>query len=162
MEKDMTKRLALAATMIVLVGGLGAAFAQSSASKLVLITAKEASLPAAAAAVSTGTFRAGITRAPKVTLVAPPASDIAITSPLHLQLKFESFGGSKIDPGSVKVTYLRDPAVDLTDRLKPETLASGIDVPAAEVPPGAHDIRVDVKDADGRTGTTIFTLKVAP
>lgn len=158
----MLNRMAVVATMIVLFGGADTALAQSTQAKIVLITDKEASLPTAAGGTTVGTFRAGITRGPKVILVTPTSTDIAVTSPLHLQLKFESFGGSKIDPSTVKVTYLKDPAVDLTDRLKPETQASGIDLPAAEVPAGSHEIRVDVKDADGRSGTTIFTLKVAP
>jgi hypothetical protein len=162
-ENDMMDRVAIAAAMIALLGSAGIAFAQSSASKVVLITAKEAELPAAGAAAGAPglTFRAGVTRAPKVTLVAPAASNATVKSPLHLQLKFESFGGAKIDPGSVKVTYMKDPPVDLTERLKVATQASGIDLDAAEVPAGMHDIRVDVKDADGRTGTATFTLKVA-
>ena len=71
-------------------------------------------------------------------------------------------GGAKIDPDSLKVTYIKSPAVDLTSRLKPFVLPTGIDMPDAELPAGDHLIRVDVKDSDGRTATTSFTLKVAP
>jgi len=60
------------------------------------------------------------------------------------------------------VQYLKSPAVDLTPRLKPFVQPTGIDIPDAELPPGDHLIRVDVKDSDGRTATTSFTLKVAP
>jgi len=60
------------------------------------------------------------------------------------------------------VTYLKSPEVDLTGRVKPFVQASGIDMPQALLPPGDHIIRVDVKDTEGRTGTTSFTLKVAP
>jgi hypothetical protein len=81
---------------------------------------------------------------------------------MHLQLKFESFGGAKIDTDSVKVTYMKSPSVDLTPRLKPFVKPDGIDMPDAELPPGDHVIRVDVKDSEGRTATTSFTLKVAP
>jgi hypothetical protein len=35
-------------------------------------------------------------------------------------------------------------------------------MPEAVLPPGDHVLRVDVKDTDGRTSTTSFTLKVAP
>jgi hypothetical protein len=45
--------------------------------------------------------------------------------------------------------------------LKTATQAGGIDVGAADVPPGVHNIRVDLKDSDGRAGTANFTLKVA-
>jgi hypothetical protein len=77
-------------------------------------------------------------------------------------MKFESFGGAKIDPDSVKITYLRTPNVDLTTRMKSFVQASGIDMPDAELPVGDHMLRVDVKDSEGRVGSTSFVLKVAP
>jgi hypothetical protein len=60
----------------------------------------------------------------------------------------------------VKVTYVKSPAVDLTSRLKEFTRPTGIDLADAEVPQGEHLIRVDVRDNDGRTATSIFTLKI--
>jgi hypothetical protein len=157
-EIDAMTKTALAMALTMSLTGSGAALAQSSPSKLVLITEQEAKLPAAAA--TDLTFRAGITRGPRVLLVSP-ASDTSVQAPVWLRLKFESYGGAKIDPASVKVTYLKNPSVDLTDRLKTATQAGGIDVGAADVPPGVHNIRVDLKDSDGRAGTANFTLKVA-
>jgi len=81
---------------------------------------------------------------------------------MHLQVMFESFGGAKIDLDSVKVTYLRTPNVDLTPRIKPFVQSAGIDIPDVELPLGEHMVRIDVKDSDGRIGTTSFVLKVAP
>lgn len=126
--------------------------------RLTLITEEEAGLPALPAASMT--MRAGVTRGPKVILVSP-AGDANVKSPLHLRLKFESFGGAKIDPASVIVTYLKNPSVDLTKRLAPVTQADGIDVAAAEIPAGVHHIRVNLKDSEGRAGTASFALKVA-
>ena len=40
--------------------------------------------------------------------------------------------------------------------------ATGIDMPDAELPPGDHIMRIDIKDSDGRTGSTSFVLKVVP
>jgi hypothetical protein len=40
--------------------------------------------------------------------------------------------------------------------------AAGIDMPDTELPPGEYTIRVDIKDSDGRIGTTSFVLKVSP
>ena len=40
--------------------------------------------------------------------------------------------------------------------------ADGINMQDAELPPGEYTVRVDIKDSEGRPGTTIFTLKVAP
>ena len=123
----------------------------------VLITQDEAKLPPAKGAIATD--RRGITRGPKIEFLSPGD---AARSPMHLQLKFESFGGAKIDPDSVKVTYLKSPTVDLTPRLKSFVQATGIDMPAVEVPAGDHLVRVDIKDSDGRVGSTSFVLKVAP
>ena len=60
------------------------------------------------------------------------------------------------------MTYLRNPNVDLTERVRSFASMSGLDMPDAELPPGDHLIRVDIKDTDGRAGTTSFLLKVLP
>lgn len=122
-----------------------------------LITDEEAKLPPPKGAVAAD--RRGILRGPKVEFVSPGDS---ASSPMRLVLKFESFGGAKIDPDSVKMIFLRTPNVDLTARVKPFVKADGINIQDAELPPGEYTVRVDVKDSDGRPGTAIFTLKVAP
>ncbi|MDB5584526.1 MAG: hypothetical protein JWR80_9702 [Bradyrhizobium sp.] len=121
-----------------------------------LITAEEAQSPPPKGAVATD--RRGITRGPKVDVL----TGAEVKSPIRLQLKFEPYGGSKIDPDSVKVTYLRTPNVDLTARVKSFVKATGIDMPDAELPAGEHMVRVDIKDSDGRAGTAVFVLKVLP
>ena len=138
-----------------LVGGTG----QALAGPVQLITPAEAQLPPLKGAVASASR--GITRGPRVELVDTP-TDGALHSPMHLQLKFQAFGGAQIDPNAVQVTYLKSPEVDLTSRVKPFVQASGIDIPETVLPPGDHVLRVDVKDTDGRTGTTSITLKVAP
>ncbi|EKS38223.1 hypothetical protein [Afipia broomeae] len=141
----------------VLASGFAWAAAMPASAGTVLISADEAKLPPPAGAVAVATR--GITRGPKIAYVA--TADPA-KSPMRLQLKFESFGGSKIDTDSLKVTYIKNPAIDLTPRLKPFVKPDGIDMPDAELPAGDHVIRVDVKDSEGRTASTSFTLKVAP
>jgi hypothetical protein len=123
----------------------------------VLITEEEARLPPPKGAIAAD--RRGITRGPKIELIADHEP---IHSPMHLQLKFESYGGAKVDPDSVKVTYLRTPNVDLTGRIKPFLQSTGIDMPDVQLPPGDHMVRVDIKDLDGRIGSMSFVLKVAP
>lgn len=122
----------------------------------VLITDQEAKLPPAKGAFGVATR--GITRGPRIDYVASTTTK----SPIRLQMKFESFGGAKIDTDSLKVTYLKDPAVDLTARVKPFVQPTGIDMPDAVLPPGDHTLRVDVKDSDGRVATSSIVLKVAP
>ena len=121
----------------------------------VLITKQEASLPPARVI---GGSR-GITRGPRIELIeqAEPAH-----SPLHFQIRFQSFGGAGINTGSLRIVYLKTPEIDITPRVARYTQPIGIDIPDAEVPPGEHYIRVEVADSDGRTRSSIFVLKVAP
>ena len=143
---------------LLFVCALTASLASSSArANHLLISAEEAKLPPPKGAVVAD--RRGITRGPRIEVVGEKEQS---HSPVHLQLKFESFGGSKIDPDSLKVIYLRTPNVDLTERVRSFAGATGLDMPDAELPPGDHMIRVDIKDSDGRIGTTSFLLKVLP
>jgi len=122
-----------------------------------LITPEEAALPPQKGAVpNTGR---GITRGPKIQV---PEAAAAQASPMRFQIKFQAFGGSNIDLDALKVTYLKTPVVDLTPRIKPFAQATGIDMPDAQLPPGEHLVRVDVKDSDGRPASVSFLLKIAP
>jgi hypothetical protein len=146
--------LRLGGFAICIAAGL-ATFAPAKAANLVLITADEAKLPPPKGAIPVSAR--GVTRGPKVELVS---QSNVIRSPAPLQLKFQTFGGAKVDLDAVQATYLRSPNVDLTPRIKPFVTATGIDVPAAELPPGEHIVRIDIKDSDGRAATASFVLKV--
>ena len=132
----------------------GMAFQPAYAANLVLITADEAKLPPPKGAVAVNSR--GVTRGPKIELV----SQAAVKSPANIQLKFQTFGGAKVDVGAVQATYLRTPNVDLTTRIKPFVNEAGIDLQSVELPPGDHMLRIDIKDSDGRAATTSFLLKV--
>jgi hypothetical protein len=125
----------------------------------VLITAQEAALPEAIGAQQLD--RRGVTRGPKVVVLAPAPDAGVVRSPVNLLLKFETYGGAAIDPLSVKMVYLKNPTINLTQRISSLVTPSGIELQAAEVPPGTHHIRVEIKDNAGRTGSTIFPLIVA-
>ena len=123
-----------------------------------LITSDEAALPPQKGAVPNS--GRGITRGPKIQI--PDSETGPTTSPLHFQVKFLTYGGSSIDLDSLKVTYLKTPVVDLTTRVKPFVQPTGIDMPDAQLPPGDHLVRIDVRDSEGRTASTSFVLRVAP
>lgn len=120
-----------------------------------LISNEEAKLPAAAKF----TARGGLTRGPGVKIISP--AEGVVKGPFDMKFQFEPRGGSKIDPASVKVTYLKTPLVDLTDRVKPFVSASGIDMSKVQIPPGEHDIKVQVTDSEGRVGSTVVSLVIA-
>ena len=77
-----------------------------------------------------------------------------------MRIAFEPHGGAKIDLSTVRLTYLRSPSVDLTERVKAGLSENGIDLKVAEVPPGEHQIRVSVQDSDGRVSNAVLTLNV--
>jgi len=126
----------------------------------ILITQAEATLPAPADLGALGTR--GLTRGPRVEQVSPDPHSAGAKSPFPLAIKFVAHNDTTVVLDSVKVTYLKSPAVDLTPRLKSHITAGGIDLSDAEVPPGTHMIRVDVRDSQGRTGTGIVKLSVVP
>ena len=120
-----------------------------------LITESEARLPAAATVVTRG-----ITRGPAIKLLSPDPAAESIKSPFNLRVAFEPRGGARIDPASVKVSYMKTPIVDLHERIKPGLTEKGIHLENAEVPPGEHEIRLSVQDSEGRQATTVIHLKV--
>lgn len=122
----------------------------------VLITEKEAALPASAGVLA----NRGISRGPAVKLEAPGA-DAPVTAPFNLKVKFEPRGGAKIDLLSIKVFYLKSPVVDLTPRLKHSISSDGIEFSNATAPSGTHPIRVTVKDSEGRETNLIFNMVVS-
>lgn len=119
-----------------------------------LISAQEASLP------ENPFNERGAFPGPKVVLVSPSQDAAAVRSPTRLRVRFEQ-RGAKIDLDSLRVTYIKLQPVDLTERVRPFVGADGIDFKDAEVPPGTHKIRVELRDADGVPGGADVVLKIA-
>ena len=123
-----------------------------------LITEEEAKLPPPKGAIAAD--RRGILRGPKVEFTSPEET---VHSPLHLQLKFQAFGGAKIDPESVKVIFLRTPNVDLTPRVKPFIQAGGIDMPdTGSASRGDTWFARDIKDSDQPSRYHQFRTEISP
>jgi len=110
-----------------------------------LITQSEAELPGA------GSIRheRGISRGPTISFVSPSPGTGTIKSPINIVIRFESHGGAAINANSVLLTYMKEPPIDLTQRIKPFITPGGIDIEDAEVPPGTHWLRVEVTDSHG-------------
>ncbi len=122
-----------------------------------LITREEAGLP------STGTVAGSVrnlTRGPAIDTLGTPAK--VGNGPFRLAVRFVPSNGVPIEPDSVRVTYRRNPAIDLTARVKPFITAGGIEAPAVVVPPGQHVVEIEATDKEGRTGRSQFTLTVEP
>ena len=129
--------------------------AAQAAEPIRLITVEEARLPAPDSA--SGQAR-NITRGPGIDRLSPPA--IGIDGPFRFAVKFKPRNGVPVDPASVRVTYQRQPTVDLTPRVKAFITADGIDAPAVLVPPGKHVVEIEATDKEGRPGRGQITLTV--
>ena len=132
--------------------------AARAAEPVQLITREEAGLPAADAA---GSAVRNLTRGPGIDTQGTLGSGVA-GKPLRLAVKFLPTNGVPIDPDSVRVIYRRQPALDVTTRVKAFITAQGIEAPAVLVPPGKHVIEIQAVDKEGRIGRTQLTLNVAP
>ena len=140
----------------ILAAALAFAASGMAQAQLQLITPDEAKLPNAAQVTTRG-----ITRGPGVKQVSPDPAAKGLKGPVDLKIAFEPRGGAKIDADSVTLTYLKTPDVDLTSRVKSGIKADGIDVSKASLPPGDHQIRVTVKDSEGRQTSQTVSINVA-
>ena len=139
------------ATFLLAIGGVALA-----ASAAPLITLEEAARPPSEDAAPRG-----ISRGPGIRQMAPDQNSGPVKSPMSFKVAFEPRGGSKINPGTVKVMYLKSPSVDLSDRIKAGLSDTGIELGGVEVPPGEHRLRVTVQDSEGRESNALITLKVS-
>jgi hypothetical protein len=120
-----------------------------------LITAREAHLP-----FDNTEVRSGIERGPDITAVYPAAKSGVMQSPFDFRVKFVPHGGTQIDLDSLRVIYMRKPAIDLTQRVRKFVQPSGIVVPDAEVPPGVHRILIFIKDTSGHEGQADIRFEI--
>lgn len=128
------------------------------ADALQLISAQEAALPTGD--IPELVLRGSPVRRPHVSVVSPASSTSLVSSPLRLKMNFQAFGGAKVDPESIVVIYKKTPAIDITQRIRAFIGEDGIDVPDAEVPPGLHNFRIQLKDKNGRVGAADFGFQV--
>jgi len=120
--------------------------AASPAAAFELITPAEAALPAGK--VPAFRERASPGHRPQIDIVSPSGAG-AVYSPVEFKLSFKAHGGAAIDPNSVVVTYVKDPQIDITPRVKAFITADGINIAQADVPPGVHQFFIELKDTEG-------------
>ncbi|KPF73169.1 hypothetical protein IP69_00415 [Bosea sp. AAP35] len=132
--------------------------AARAAEPVQLITREEAGLPAPD---TTGMAVRNLTRGPGIDTQGTLGTGVA-GKPLRLAVKFLPSNGVPVDPDSVRVIYRRQPALDVTMRVKAFITPQGIEAPAVLVPPGRHIIEIQATDKEGRVGRSQMTLTVAP
>ena len=120
------------------------------ATPVALISPVEAQMPDAKVSTTRG-----ITRGPGIRVLSP--TDVKADS-FALKIGLEPRGGAKVDPKSVRVEYLKEPAVDLTPRIQTAVKPDQIDLPSVQVPRGVHLLRVTVTDSEGRVSSSVVRL----
>jgi len=98
----------------------------------------------------------GITRGPGIKLLGTP--EVSAKS-FSLKFEFEPRGGAHIDPKSVRLEYMKQPLIDLTDRVKAGIHDRVLEISQFAVPPGSHPLRVRVADSEGREAVHLVTLQ---
>ena len=151
-ERDVSRR-SLALCFVLALSSVPAAQAFE------LVTPDEAALPAGEA--PSLVMRGSPLRRPSILVVSPPPQAGLVHSPIDLKLRFHAFGGAEIDPESVVVTYLKQPSIDITQRITPFITAEGIAIDKVDVPPGVHQFWIEVKDKSGRAGAAELSFQVA-
>lgn len=129
-----------------LLGAAGVLHAQT-----MLVSEAEASRPNASE-LSTR----GITRGPGIKLLGTP--EVSAKS-FSLKFEFEPRGGAHIDPKSVRLEYMKQPLIDLTDRVKAGIHDRVLEISQFAIPPGNHPLRVRVADSEGREAVHVVTLQ---
>ena len=150
-----TRRILPSAFIAALIAAL-ALTAARAAEPVHLITSEEAGLPALD--VIGGQVR-NLTRGPGIDTLATPGTGVS-GRPFRFTVRFMPRNGVPIDPASVRLTYRRQPTLDITARVKPYITAQGIEAPAVVVPPGRHVIEIEAADKEGRIGRSQVMLTV--
>jgi hypothetical protein len=126
-------------------------FSTQSYAQIQLVTSEEALRPDQKVA----TTRA-ISRGPSIKLISNATVD---AKSFQFKIALEPKGGSKIDSHSFKIEYLKQPPVELTERLKSAFSGGQLSIPVATLPKGLHAFKVSVKDSEGREGHSIISLE---
>lgn len=95
---------------------------------------------------------------PKIEVLKPSDGGIA-PSPVEVKVKFTP-KLSPVDPTSLKVSVIKFIDVDITDRVLAYASASGIHVPAAQLPSGKHTVRISIADYDGLRSAKDVTFEI--
>jgi hypothetical protein len=102
---------------------------------------------------------------PVINILGCPKEVFAL--PMDLTLELKAFGGATIDMDSLRVTYMKQPRVNLTSRIRAANAikAAGnnkvvISIEDAEIPVGQHTLQVWAKDSRNKDSKTLFVVDV--
>jgi hypothetical protein len=97
---------------------------------------------------------------PKIEILAP-SSIAEVKPPVRIDVKFIGEEGKPVDPDTFHV-YYGFMGIDITDRIRKATpiTAAGFTAEGAELPPGAHTLRLEIADKSGRKSNLTLKFRV--
>ena len=99
---------------------------------------------------------------PSITIVSPQSTLRPISTPVRIEVAFETSPGARIVPGTFKVLYglLR---IDVTSKIRSYAVVSehGLLAEKAVLPPGTHRLFLQISDSAGRTAESEVKFSVA-
>lgn len=141
------------------IGGPGVVLA-GKGQDLWLITPKEAAMAPAKERGLEGEIpvAAESDMGPKIEVIKP-VQGASAKPPVEVEIKFVA-KSSPVDPASLTVSVVKLINIDITDRVRTYVTASGIHVPAAQLPSGKHTVRISIADQDGLRSVKDVTFEV--
>lgn len=100
---------------------------------------------------------------PSITIVSPRSTVRPISTPVRIEVAFETSPGARIVPDTFKVLYglLK---IDVTSKIRPYAVVSehGLLAEKAVLPPGTHRLLLQISDSAGRTAESEVRFSISP
>ena len=152
------KRIVLACLFVVIIAGMittRGVHAAGQPPPLQLLTNEEAALPESR---SHGFSSPSSDNGPAIGV---PDMDVVESSPFRLKIGLAPRNGVALDLASLRMECLKNPAVDLSPRIRPYVTQEGVKIDSVTLPAGLHHFRVSISDVRGRLSEKDFTIVVS-
>lgn len=160
MEKPTTALLTLLMAATAFVAFIGVSGKGQAVKDLWLITPQEAATAPVPDGFGSGeTPVAGVADLGPTIDVVKPTDGGSAPPPVEVDIRFTP-KSSPVDPATLKVSVVKLINIDITDRVRSYASATGIHVPAAQIPSGKHTVRVSIADKDGLRSYKDVTFEV--
>jgi hypothetical protein len=99
---------------------------------------------------------------PSITIVSPQSTVRPISTPVRIEVAFETSPGARIVPDTFKVLYGLF-KIDVTSKIRPYAVVSehGLLAEKAVLPPGTHRLILQISDSAGRTAESEVKFSIA-
>jgi hypothetical protein len=138
---------------------LAASSSEAVVEPVTLLTPEEGAM---AGVPSTGLVEIGMefSAGPGIDVLQPDVGGNPMRPPIMILVKFVPSPDRPVDLSTLKVECLKFITIDITKRVLPYATKDGINVNAANFPPGEHRLRITLGDTSGGVTRKVFFVKV--